>query len=912
MTILARARAGESKEDALRRVCLAHPDENVIFEDGRAGGRLSELEGLVAPLMLNGDDNTHDRLKTAGKIVQLVRGRWSQCLKTATRLSQVKMVANSDIKSAGKLSCSNYGVVCLERVDKLLGDVRVGGDAQLDVTVPFNIVSNLDNVARYKGSCVAMSVDLRYNLDKASRDTEVNIEDLEFGRVPQLGVKALVARGQDMPEVGELTKALKMPKPSGNADMNTTARRMLRELIVRGSGNYNILTRLVKGIVLALAADASGKDGILLDPMATTRRGDYTADELSSVGGLNAAYVWTNFPTNDMYNLVLENMCLSTDHSCSHATDRWRRLHIPADGPVLCMLSMGACETPGSMRVSGREIRSVVEHYAAYMQCEGLLETAGILASMCMMHDKFMALTLPRVQSYGDIIRPGWLSKHKVDVRMGSPTYENAVRIGVYAHAVMTGVLKEIVSSQTDFTTGGSIQDSVRGLVDRRRDDVEPLYKWFVNNVTGKASEILFKAHPLGGWDSNVLDEVNNTPLSHCWWAMDPVALPAGGLAGVFASGMLTHEIAGGQSLISSEENVLMAHLGVITNAPLYKRELALRRPAVDDRLRAGIAACADEGQATVVPLCPRNTLPRKRESRRAGVMAHADTTSEAVLECVWDDVVDDSVPEPEKKKDRKMPERSIIPPRVIVPRESNDKNEGEEFQPISHTPAPTDGAPIAPVPQESSEPEPGFVGKMKKAFGGGKPAVSEEMTDAVVNAMVGAVRGGSLSSARSSALVDRAREVGDYVASIIDKGAIKHLSDQELVRGLGMCDRIFETGSLTSCTREEMRRRVRYCMSLMVLDHHLAQTSNQADTNHLVYQAALTRNRGQGYHPDLGNKVSTLLKRLARLRGEMSGRSIAATDNYETGEYGVSLATLFDKEVSELNQQLGRGSDRT
>lgn len=388
-----------------------------------------------------------------------------------------------------------------------------------------------------------------------------------------------------------------MKFPKSVAGLTPQQRLAVSGVLHRAGCGQNHLTRLVRGVLLALAAEmAGGKIKLQLDKNHMEWRA-YDPETVTSLySDVNQSPIWCEYPRRNRYASILPHFCCSWNSTGLPA--RILALQIPADANMIVVVGL-ATGTLTDVEVDAQEIRSALATYAQSMACEEIMEQAYCIASIMLLHEHWPSLSLPATIAASDLVRPAMSTRHYIMEHKRDWNLREAKIVSKYSLDALGLCMKELMSSCWDYKSENLSQvlsNLGNGPMMRRN----AIYKWLSENIIGRDSAFLFILDPLFRGSQDRVRVFNETSTLAYWWVNEAQQVGNGSVIGLMMSSVFTTMPSSDIDTASAQELGLLRQIEVIKNGPLYKKEVRLKKPVIDSEKKKLFEANIKEGRVSI------------------------------------------------------------------------------------------------------------------------------------------------------------------------------------------------------------------------------------------------------------------------------------------------------------------------
>nr|WBW48475.1 capsid protein [Aspergillus cibarius chrysovirus 1] len=301
------------------------------------------------------------------------------------------------------------------------------------------------------------------------------------------------------------------------------------------------LTRLIKGCLLWMDLADKGSQ-VYSHMMATAEYNPNTIAQLQD----NTAYVWSDQPSDDVYNSFIYAMCQEYPHP-QYGGDA--PVRIPADADDVVLMCSGAAQQVVKPTMTSRLAYSSLCVYAQTFRLTHHLEHAMCIAASLRENRYTTVFGLPKVQSLVDAVYPICVFKRGETFNRLAPTMDMLRVFGRVHQCNMLLLLKDGISSAYNSS------------------EVTPTVEMIVNAVKG-AAPLLEQMNPgavalqrltaqmrvVDYITMDDVDAINDTSLFEGAWLIrkDPLVVKGGVLSRLFSG--LNENIRGRGDVMTSRE----------------------------------------------------------------------------------------------------------------------------------------------------------------------------------------------------------------------------------------------------------------------------------------------------------------------------------------------------------------------
>nr|QLM02964.1 coat protein [Zea mays chrysovirus 1] len=627
--MLTRQRPGEDKEIALRRAKTLYPGREVVLEEAgepslQAGKGKSQSSSLI--------DRVADQKTVVFEAINHIRDSWSLGLKAALDARATARKVNKSMSLPGDVrryrDCKRFTTLA----ESFIGQAYACGDVKnWQLEKYYNVVSNLDNTAWHRSTTAGITINDVVHINACARMSTGEMSNSEFGESRSLGFEAGSIVHQDKAEADRIAKAAKFPKLRDG--LSPAEREAVHGMLKLAGMGQNHLTRLVRGVILSFAAEMKQEDLVLPNDENHMVGVEYTPALVSTIwADKEMTGIWCEFPTRKKYCTILAYLCIGWANL--DVPIRVKMLNIPPDGRKANVISLRR-PVMNNVSVDAQDIRIALAAYAQSLGCEDILDKAYVLGSMLLMHDKIPAIHLPATLAAADVVRPALGTKHLIDCHKRSWNLREGLVVAKYASDCMGLCVKELMSSAWDHKAEKNVTQALQNLGCGSLHSRNYIYNWLAENIIGPGAGVIFELDPLNKARREVIAEFNDTSILQYWYVNQVKEVGGDSLCGAMLSSTYTTYPSTQMDAASARELGVLRQLGVVTNGPMYKRELRLRRVEVDEDRKEVIDGSVREGKISVVAdgLCldmkpKRETMKKKKwhkEKERVRINSYDD-----------------------------------------------------------------------------------------------------------------------------------------------------------------------------------------------------------------------------------------------------------------------------------------------
>ncbi|ACU11564.1 coat protein [Anthurium mosaic-associated virus] len=592
MTILVRAKRGETREAALLRVKERHPDEHCIIEGEEemsgetAGGRMEEIL----------EEYNKDKSKILDAIGN-IRKPWSEKVEIARKNIGISNNVNSVMSKDGGILSHSRPIALMGVCERELGKAFVLDDEMnWHIEKYYNIVSNIDESVWSRGTTAGVTYHDCVDFRDPESIINVTTSKSSFCEVRRLGINAGEILGQDMPDADKLARALKFPKLKEG--LEPEERRASAAILKQTNMGQNHLTRLVRGVLLVLGAEIVGEKIKLNKDANTMEWLNYGPKAIMTVyQEKKGSAIWCSYPDRERYGSILPHF--TGEWKCSGLPERIKSIKIPSDGDKVYVISLGAGKLE-DVEVDANELRGALTTYAQSMACEEILDQAYCTGSMLLLHEFWPAFHLPSSICSSDLIRPAMATRHIIESHKRDWNLREAMVVAKYGADVIGLAIKEMMSSGWEHNTedlSSAIGRIGAGNLGKRNG----IYRWLADNITGEASGFIYNVDPFNSMREEVVVNVNKTSMLKYWWLNRVKEVGNGSLCAALLASDYTSIPTSCTDATSARELGFLRQVGVVKNGPLYKREIRLKKVDIDEGSKKTIESCIKEGKVSTM-----------------------------------------------------------------------------------------------------------------------------------------------------------------------------------------------------------------------------------------------------------------------------------------------------------------------